>query len=126
VPWHSGSGVGDRTYRPTSAAAVQDTYRGGVGDMTVDLTRVPLSGLDEALDIRIDHGVGDLEVVLPRSADVDLELESGLGEVEVFDRDSSESGFFPGTGSRSWTDDGKPEFVVMIHNGVGDVEVSRG
>jgi phage shock protein PspC (stress-responsive transcriptional regulator) len=126
APWHSGSGVGDRTYRPTSAAEVQSTYRGGVGDLTVDLTRVPLSDLDEALDIRIDHGVGDLEVVLPRSADVDLELESGLGEIQVFDRGSSDSGFFPGTGSRSWTDDGEPEFVLMIHNGVGDVEVSRG
>ena len=35
-------------------------------------------------------------------------------------------GFFPGTGTGSWVDDGQAEFVITVHNGAGDVEVSRG
>ncbi|MGY1802107.1 PspC domain-containing protein [Blastococcus sp. SYSU D00922] len=121
-----GDGVGDRTYRPATVAEVRDVYRGGVGDMTVDLTRLD-QGIDgRQLEIRVEHGVGDVDVELPRSADVQLRVDHGLGDVEVFDRGSDTEGFFPGTGSRSWTDDGEAEFVITINSGVGDVEVSRG
>jgi hypothetical protein len=124
--WHGGGeGVGDRTYRPATAAEVRDVYRGGVGDMTVDLTRLDRGFSGGPVTTRIEHGVGDLEIVVPRSADVQLTVEHGLGDVEVFDRGSAGDGFFPGEGSRSWTDDGEPEFVVTINSGVGDVEVSR-
>ena len=124
-PWRFGGGVGDRNYHPLSASAVQPEYRGGVGDVTVDLTDVALAGLDEPIHTRIDHGVGDLELRLPDSADVRVTVHHGLGSVDVFDEGSSDGGFYPGTGSASWTDDGRPEFEIMINSGVGDVEVSR-
>jgi phage shock protein PspC (stress-responsive transcriptional regulator) len=125
--WHGGGdGVGDRTYRPATIAEVQDVYRGGVGDLTVDLTAIDQRISCDAVTTRIEHGVGDVEVILPRSADVQLAIEHGLGDVEVFDRGSDTAGFFPGTGSLPWTDDGKAEFVLTINAGVGDVEVSRG
>jgi phage shock protein PspC (stress-responsive transcriptional regulator) len=127
LPWNGvRGGVGDRTYRPATVADVRDVYRGGFGDVTVDLSRLdgPFSG--DPVTTRIDHGVGDLEVIIPRSADVQLRVEQGVGDVQVFDQGSATDGFFPGTGSRSWTDDGDPEFVLTIHSGFGDVEVSRG
>jgi phage shock protein PspC (stress-responsive transcriptional regulator) len=125
--WHgAGDGVGDRTYRPATVAEVHDVYRGGVGDLTVDLTRIDHGISGDPVSVRIEHGVGDLEVVVPPSADVRVDIEHGLGDVQVFDRDSDTRGFFPGTGSQSWTDDGEPEFVLTINSGVGDVEVSRG
>jgi hypothetical protein len=127
LPWNDvRGGVGDRTYRPATAADVRDVYRGGFGDVTVDLSRIdgPVSG--DPVTTRIDHGVGDLAVIVPRSADVQLRVEQGVGDVRVFDQGAATDGFFPGTGSRSWTDDGQPEFVLMIHSGFGDVEVSRG
>ncbi len=123
---HSGDGVGDRTYRPATVAEVRDVYRGGVGDLTVDLTRLDRGFSGGAVETRIEHGVGDVEVVVPRSADVRLEVEHGLGDVEVFDHGSDTEGFFPGTGTSPWTDDGEAEFVITINSGVGDVEVSRG
>jgi phage shock protein PspC (stress-responsive transcriptional regulator) len=126
VPHHAGSGVGDRTYRPATAAEVRDVYRGGVGDMTLDLTRLDQRMSGGPLSTRIEHGVGDLQVVVPDSADVRLTIEHGLGDVEVFDRGADTAGFFPGDGSRSWSDDGEPEFVLTVNSGVGDVEVSRG
>ncbi|WRL67139.1 LiaF domain-containing protein [Blastococcus brunescens] len=120
------SGVGDRTYRPATAAEVREVYSGGLGDVTVDLSLLDQGISGDPVTTRIEHGVGDLEVVLPRSADVRLEIEHGLGDVDVFDRGSETEGFFPGIGSSSWTDDGEPEFILSINSGVGDVEVSRG
>src|SRR4051812_21275255 len=125
-PWHGGSDMGDRTYRPASAAEVSPVYHGGVGDMTVDLTQVSLAALDGPVTTRIHHGLGDLQVVVPASADVRLTVDHGLGDLQVFDRGSAAQGFFPGTGSASWTGDDQPEFVLTIDNGLGDVEVSRG
>jgi predicted membrane protein len=119
-------GVGDRTYRPATVAEVREVYRGGVGDMTVDLRRLDLGDLDDAVTTRVEHGVGDLEIIVPRSADVLLEVDHGLGDVDVFDRGSATEGFFPGTGNRPWTDDDKAELVLNVNSGVGDVEVSRG
>lgn len=126
VPWPTGAGVGDRDYRPAGVAEVRDRYELGAGDMTVDLSRVDVSDLDEPLRIEIDHGVGDLDVVLPRDADVRLELDNGVGSTQVLDGGSSDGGYFPGTGSGSWVDDGEPELVLTVDHGVGDTEVSRG
>ncbi|SOD93978.1 phage shock protein C (PspC) family protein [Blastococcus haudaquaticus] len=118
-------GVGDRTYRPATVSELRDVYNGGVGDVTVDLSRLDKGISGRGLDVEVDHGVGDLEIILPRSADVQLEGNHGLGDMDVFDSGSETDGFFPGQG-RSWSDDGRAEFVITVNAGVGDVEVSRG
>ncbi len=125
VDAHVGEGVGDRTYRPATVSELREVYRSGVGDMTVDLSRLDRGISGRGLEVRVEHGVGDLDVILPRSADVQLEGDHGLGEVDVFDRGSETDGFFPGEGSRPWAGDGRAEFVLTISSGVGDVEVSR-
>ncbi|WP_091941675.1 PspC domain-containing protein [Trujillonella endophytica] len=126
VPWADGGGVGDRDYRPGSVAEVRDRYALNAGDMTVDLSRIDVADIDAPLRIEIDHGVGDLDVVVPRGADVELELDTGVGDVQVFDRGSSDGGYYPGSGSGPGVDDDRPEFVLTIDHGVGDTEVSRG
>ncbi|WP_116453256.1 PspC domain-containing protein [Blastococcus litoris] len=117
-------GVGDRTYRPATVSELRDVYSGGIGDVTVDLSRLDQGISGRGLEVEIDHGVGDLEIIVPRSADVQLEGNHGLGDMDVFDSSESD-GFFPGAG-RSWSDDGRAEFVITVNAGVGDVEVSRG
>jgi predicted membrane protein len=125
APWNGvRGGFGDKTYRPAGVAEVRDVYRNGAGDMTVDLSRVDDG--TEGVSTRIEHGLGDLTVIVPRSADVQLTVEQGVGELQVFDRGSAADGFFPGVGSRPWTGDGTAEFVLTINSGLGDVEVSRG
>jgi phage shock protein PspC (stress-responsive transcriptional regulator) len=124
VPWHNASV--DRTYRPPTLADVRDVYRTGVGDATVDLSRLDQDIPGDPVTTRIEHGFGDLQVIVPRSADVQLYVEQGVGDLRVFDRNAAADGFFPGIGSRPWTNDGNPEFVLTIHSGLGDVEVSRG
>lgn len=119
-------GVGDRTYMPATAAQVRDVYRDGAGDMTVDLTRVDVSNLAAPISTRVEHGVGNTLIRVPMAADVQLTVDSGVGNLDVFDQGAVDSGFFPGTGAGSWVADGRPEFRIVISSGVGDVEVSRG
>jgi phage shock protein PspC (stress-responsive transcriptional regulator) len=126
-PWNTSGGVGERTYRPATADQVRSLYEIGVGEMTVDLTDVDLSDLDEPIRTRIDHGVGDLNVLVPRSADVIVRVDQGLGDVRVFGGNDAEDGrLVPGTGSADWTDDGQAEFIISLDLGIGDAEVSRG
>jgi hypothetical protein len=126
LPWNGvRGGVGDRTFRPATEAQVRDVYRNGVGDMTVDLSRVDVSDLDGPITTRIEHGVGDVDITVPRDADVRLSIENGLGDIDAFDQGSVDRGFFPGTGSGSWVDDGRAEITLVVHSGLGDVEVSR-
>ena len=124
--WHGGTGVGDRVFRPLTAAEVQRDYNGGVGDMTVDLTGVDLSNVHQPIPTRIDHALGDVFVRVPASADVRVNVNDGVGNVDLFNGSGATNGIYPGSGSASWTNDGKPEFVITVSSGVGDVEVSRG
>ena len=117
--------IGDRTYRPVTAAEVQGNYRHGAGDLTVDLSGVDLSGLDGPIVTRIDSGIGDVKVLVPVSADVDVTVDPGISDADVLGG-SADSGFFPGSGSAPWSGDSSPEFRITVHSGAGNVVVSRG
>jgi hypothetical protein len=69
---------------PDSAAAVQDRYELGAGELVLDLTQV---SDPEALDgrrIELDTGAGRIEVRLPEGLDVDVQAQVGLGDADVF------------------------------------------
>jgi phage shock protein PspC (stress-responsive transcriptional regulator) len=119
-------GVGDRTYRPATAAAVQDRYQGGVGDLEIDLTDIDPSTIDRSVIFAVEHGVGDVDILVPEDADVFVSGQGGIGEVE-FDGDNipEEGALYPGEGDGDWVDDGRAEFRILVSNGIGDVEVSR-
>ncbi|MEI4272393.1 PspC domain-containing protein [Klenkia sp. LSe6-5] len=121
----SRGGVGDRTYTPSTAEAVRAEYESGVGDLELDLTRIDLADLSGPITTSINAGIGDVEVLVPRSADVQVDVQNGVGDADVLG-DGSQGGFFPGTGGQRWTDDGTPEIVLTIESGIGDVTVSRG
>ena len=98
LPWNGvRGGVGDRTFRPATEAQVRDVYRGGVGDVTVDLTRLDVSDLGEPVTTRIDHGVGDVEVIVPavRGRAAARRLRA-VGDVRVFDQGAAHGRLLPG------------------------------
>jgi predicted membrane protein len=126
-PWRGvggENGIGDQVYREMDGDMVQPTYHCGVGDCTLDLSDV--DDFDELITTRLDAGVGDVTVIVPRSADVRVSVDSGLGDVRMFGQDDRNGGYFPGLGSQSWTDDGEEEINLSINAGIGDVEVTRG
>jgi phage shock protein PspC (stress-responsive transcriptional regulator) len=125
VPWaRFHGGVGNRTYAPVSAAAVQASYDAGVGNTTVDLSGVALAGASTPIRTAVDGGVGNLHVLVPTSADVQITVDDGMGNVDVLGHGSTD-GFYPGSGSAPWTGDGRPELVITIDAGIGNVEVDR-
>ena len=71
--WPEG-GVGDRTFRPTSSGDVFPVYRGGAGDLTLDLSDVSVASLDQPIRTQVDHGLGDVTVIVPDSADFQLRV----------------------------------------------------
>ena len=126
APWRGvRGGVGDRTWTPTTAEAVRSAYDAGVGDVRLDLSRIDVGDLDEPVRTTLHAGVGDVDVVLPDDADVQLDVHHGIGDVTV-DMDETGDGFYPGEGSGPWVDDEFAEIVLTVNAGVGDVEVSRG
>ena len=124
APAHFHGGMGDRTYRPMSAADVRPVYDAGVGNTTVDLSTLPLANAPTPVRTRIAGGVGDLRVLVPDSADVQVNIHDGLGRVDVLGHGSTDA-LYPGKGTASWSGDGNPEFVLTIDAGIGNVEVDR-
>jgi phage shock protein PspC (stress-responsive transcriptional regulator) len=77
-------GMGERTYRPASAAQVRDRYELGMGQLVVDLRQAALPPGDHRMSLRL--GAGDAVVVVPDDVCVASTAKVGAGEVRLFDR----------------------------------------
>lgn len=119
-------GAGARTERPASLADVKDEYRLGLGELTIDLTRLPPPA-EGAKQMRIKArvGIGQLVVVLPGGVLASVRGHAGIGEVKVFGR--TRSGFDVEYGFEPKTPYGATiAFVLDLSVGVGSVEVRHG
>jgi Cell wall-active antibiotics response 4TMS YvqF len=116
-------GVGDRAYRPTSLAALEDVPDLGVGQLRLDLRQLPpeVSGR-AAREIDVSVGIGELQVLLPPDLPVQIQASSGIGEVRL--PDGTESGF----GAEAQFPDGRPtgdRLHLELSVGIGQVTVER-
>jgi phage shock protein PspC (stress-responsive transcriptional regulator) len=106
---------------PEQAADVSGYYELDKGELVLDLTGVEdVDGLD-GHDIRIDGGVGRIEVVVPAGMDVQVTADVGVGDVRLFEERAdglgvTQEGFLDGG-----TD--APELEITIDMGVGEVVV---
>jgi phage shock protein PspC (stress-responsive transcriptional regulator) len=73
----AGAGVGDRTWKPTTAAVA--TYELGAGDATLDLRGIPAG----TADLTAKVGIGQLTVLVPADTRVVLTGHVGLGDVTI-------------------------------------------
>lgn len=96
---------------PTSASQVQDTYNYSFGDnadrFVLDLTRLSDPEDLAGESIRIDAGVGTVEVIVPEDLAVDASADVGVGEATVFGRTTSGLDL-AADGSASGDDDAAP------------------
>jgi len=74
-------GVGEHTFAPVTAAEVQDEYRSLGGRLTLDLTQLITSPRD--IHIAASVAVGQLMVILPEGASIELHTRVGAGDVIV-------------------------------------------
>jgi phage shock protein PspC (stress-responsive transcriptional regulator) len=77
-------GVGERDYRPSSAADLRDTYQLGMGELVVDLRQTDLPSGDVPLGI--DLGIGEARLIVPDDVCVATDAQVGVGEVRTFER----------------------------------------
>jgi phage shock protein PspC (stress-responsive transcriptional regulator) len=118
---HLGRGIGNRAYAPTALADLRTSYRLGVGDLHVDLSRLTLPVGETRVKARVD--VGDLRVIVPRDATLRLRGETQLGYVNLLGQTDD------GHNARgSLETDGKSKRILILdtHVGVGSVRVTRG
>jgi predicted membrane protein len=116
--------TGDRTWHPTTAAAVAAQYRHGAGVVTLDLRDVPFTDKTD-LSTDIQNGVGEIHVLVPANVDVTTYGAVGVGEVTVLDQ--HDSGFGRETTAQDLGTDGVGGGTLYISAeiGVGNVEVRR-
>src|SRR4051794_7849445 len=109
-------GVGDQTYMPATAQAVQSRYELGVGNLTVDLSQVATSR-PLRVDARLE--IGDLRVIVPRDASVLVNSHVKVGEIDALGSHDS------GRNARVIDGNGG-ELLVDAKLGAGHIEVVRG
>lgn len=113
-------GIGDKVFHPSTSAAVQGTYRVGVGRVRLDLRDARLTPGDHVVKLRT--GIGLAELVVPEGVCVTTRSHLGVGGVEVFDRRS-------GGIDVSWRDDhrarpGVARVVLDGRVGIGGLRVT--
>jgi phage shock protein PspC (stress-responsive transcriptional regulator) len=112
---------GDRSWRPTSLAEVAKPFEVSLGDLTLDLTRLPLSG--DVTRVTADVGMGDVEVIVPADADVTVTSRVGLGRIDVFGHRRDGAGIRV-TDHAAGPRDGE-RLVLDVEDGLGAVTVRR-
>ena len=114
------SGVGNRLYRPSAATEVHSHYTLGVGNLTVDLGNVSLPRGQTFVNARL--GIGNLRVVVPADATVDIKGSVGAGEIQLLDEEDSGISVHDNVVDR--TGSGRV-LVLKARTGIGRVEVDR-
>jgi hypothetical protein len=111
-------GIGQRVVQPTAPWQLQPVYRLAIGNMTVDLTHVPLGTTPHTVTASV--GVGQLVVDVPSRAVVDVEAHSGIGDV-VYGA-SGPSGF---AAPITAFGPARPQLIIDAQVGIGQIQLQR-
>ena len=79
------SGIGNRDVAPAAVADLPARYELGIGRLTVDLAGLELPRGETRL--RTTVGIGDLRVLVPRNATVEVDGRAQAGDVELLGRE---------------------------------------
>ena len=112
-------GIGQRVVQPTTAADLRSSYRMAMGNLTVDLTHVPLGTGTRTVTASV--AVGQLVVDVPRGVVVDVNAQSGIGTV-TYGSAGPQAFAAPSTAFGP----ARPQLVVDAQVGIGRVELERG
>ena len=128
--WAHG-GFGDLEATPQTLASVQPIYQRTAGDIELDLRQldlaVPQGGDASPVRTRIEVGAGDVEVTVPRDADVTLTSNVGIGEISFEDRHLSDGDLrLPVTDLGADGVASGRRIILDVQQGVGNLEVHRG
>lgn len=121
-----GTDIGDRSWRPTTAAATVEEFRVDIGQGRLDLTHLVLPPGTTAYPISASVGIGELDVTVPEGVRVLIDANAGAGRIaieglpEVSGTQSSLTDELPGV-----VDPSAPTIALTVDVGLGSLEVSR-
>lgn len=116
-------------WAPAAAGQVQPQYELGTGVGTLDLTRAA-PGKGQTLTTGAEVGAGRLKVIVPKDSTVRLDIEVGVGDIQLPDDRKGDVDIAPGK-EKSVTLDpvagSKDGGTLVLHAevGIGQVEVTR-
>jgi phage shock protein PspC (stress-responsive transcriptional regulator) len=110
-----GDGVGNHTYAPARVADVSSRYKLGIGDLRVDLSRLPAA---QPVNVKARLGIGELRIIVPRAAAVSVISHVKAGSIDSLDRHDD------GTDARVRSGIGAP-MTIDAEVGAGHIEVVR-
>ena len=84
------AGIGGKSERPLDTAQLERSYEFGIGDFTVDLSDVALPPGTTTVDVEL--GIGDLLVLVPEDAALDVDVRAAAGQVTVLDETDEGTG----------------------------------
>jgi phage shock protein PspC (stress-responsive transcriptional regulator) len=113
-------GVGHRVYDPVSAAALQDRYELGVGQLELDLRGIAFPAGRTRVEGRL--GLGELLVDVPSTVRVEIDGHAGAGSVMIFGHDT---GGWPADDTRAIDGSGRGVLQLDLRVGAGQVRVRR-
>ncbi|MDQ0372998.1 PspC domain-containing protein [Cellulomonas humilata] len=109
----------------TDRADAANGYSIGFGDVTIDLTEVPMTS--QTLVVPISLAAGDLTVVVPSDASISADVDAGAGTVSWDVDGESKSvdgvGLNPRTFTTGAIDDDGPQLALQVQIGAGDVSI---
>jgi phage shock protein PspC (stress-responsive transcriptional regulator) len=115
------AGMGDRTTRPVDAANVHSKYELGIGSLTLNFADVSLP--KGQTFVKATVGIGNLKVIVPANASVDVEGRAQAGDVRLLGEEDN------GTHVRAHVVDRTGSGRVLVldaRTGLGKVQVDRG
>jgi phage shock protein PspC (stress-responsive transcriptional regulator) len=115
------AGVGQRVDRPVAAADVHSKYELGIGDLVLNFADVSLPRGQTFVKATV--GIGDLKVIVPTNASVDVVGRVQAGKVELLG--VNENGTHVRTHIVDRTGSGRV-LVLDVRTGLGKVQVQRG
>lgn len=123
TPVSVGSGVGEKSERPTTVTALDPTYELGVGSLELDLRDLTLPEGTTSVDTSV--GIGKILVTVPEDVAVVMDAHAGVGSVDVLGArddgvDADRRIALPGS-----TRDA-PVLDLEADIGIGDIQVRRG
>ncbi|MGZ4339167.1 MAG: LiaF domain-containing protein [Gaiellaceae bacterium] len=110
-----GDGVGDRAYAPATVTDVSSRYELGIGNLKVDLSRLPSA---QPVHVNAHLGIGELRITVPRDASVSVVSHVKAGQIDALDRHDD------GTDARVVSGDGN-KMSIDAEVGAGHLEIVR-
>ena len=115
------AGAGSRDIAPANASQIYSKYTLGVGRLTLDLSGATIPRGQTFVKATV--GMGNLRVIVPQNASVDVQGRVDAGDILLLGRE--DSGWHVSSHTVDRTGSGRV-LVLDLHAGFGKVEVARG